>query len=123
MKIILIGERPISWNTFYAGKHWTYRRILAEDIHQKVFLTLKAKFGRKPIPQITYKVKIKITAFYKKTHIDSDNIPAKIYIDGLKGSLIPDDDPRYVGPVTTLSCKAEEGEKERVEIDITKYSL
>lgn len=120
MKIVLLGERPISWNNFYSGRHWSYRRILAEDIHQKVAFTLKAKFGRKPIPKIDYKVKIKVTAFYKKTHIDSDNIPAKIYIDGLKGFLIPDDDPRFVGSVTTLSKKVETGEKERVEIEIKR---
>lgn len=122
MKIVLLGERPVSWNQFYKGQHWSYRRLMAEDIHQKVALTLKAKYGRKPIPKIDYKVKIKITAFYKKTHIDSDNLPAKIYIDGLKGILIPDDDPRFVGPVTTLSCKVEDGGKERMEIDIGKYT-
>lgn len=120
MKIILLGERPTSWNQFYKGQHWAYRRMIAEDIHQKVAFTLKAKFGRKPIPLIKYKVAIKVTAYYKKSHIDSDNIPAKIYCDGLKGLLISNDDPRYVGPVTTHSRLVREGEKERVEIEITR---
>lgn len=121
MKIVLLNEKPVSWNQFYKGQHWTYRRMLAEDVHQKVAMTLKAQFGRIPIPLIDYKVSITIVAYYKKTHIDSDNIPAKLYIDGLKGIVISDDSPYYVGSVTTESIKIEEGEKERVEIEITRY--
>lgn len=118
MKIILPGEYPVSWNKFYAGSHWTYRRILAEDIHQKVVIALFQMGITSSTPPLDYRVNIKIIAYYKTTHIDSDNIPAKIYIDGLKGIVIKDDSPVYVGAVTVRSQRTTG--KQRVEISIEK---
>jgi len=118
LTIILPGEKPISWNVFYRGKHWTYRKILAEDIHQKVALTIRSMGIFAGEPLIDYRINIKITAYYTKTHIDSDNIPAKLYIDGLKGIIIANDDPQYVGSVTTRSEKTTG--KNRIEIEIVK---
>lgn len=118
LTITLPGERPVSWNQFYKGQHWIYRKILAEDIHQKVALTIRSMGITASEPMIDYPVNIKVTLFYTKTHIDSDNIPAKIYIDGLKGMIISNDDPRYVGTVSTRSQKTTG--KNRLEIEITK---
>lgn len=118
LTIILPGEKPISWNIFYGGRHWTYRRILAEDIHQKVAVTIRSMGITATEPLIDYRVNIRITAFYTKSHIDSDNIPAKLYIDGLKSIILSDDSPHFVGTVSTRSQKTTG--KNRLEIEITK---
>jgi hypothetical protein len=36
MKIILNDEQPISWNSLYAGKHWTHRKREADRVHMLV---------------------------------------------------------------------------------------
>lgn len=117
MKLILSGERPISWNQIYVSNHWSYRKIFSDQIHQAVKAALLIAGITKPT-LFPYKVNITITAFFKGRVMDSSNIPAKIYEDGLKGILIKDDSPKYVGSVTTRSEKDEENP--RVEIEITK---
>lgn len=103
MKIVLPNERPISWNTYYAGAHWIIRKKKATEIHTLVKYALMEMgyHGRSKL--IAGKVNIKVIAYFKNRPYDSDNIPAKLYVDGLKDILIQDDTYRYVGDVTTRS--------------------
>lgn len=63
------------------------------------------------------KVDIDITAYFKTRCQDSDNIPAKVIVDSLKGYLLIDDNNKYVGRVST---EAIIDDYERVEIVITE---
>lgn len=68
-----------------------------------------------PKKLFTGKVDISVTAYFNKRPIDSDNVPAKLYIDPLKGWLLREDNHHCVGRVTTEAILAPE-ESERVEI-------
>lgn len=110
MKIILEREKPISWNTFYMGKHWSFRNQEARRVHSLVhYLTLKSKRFTRP-------VNILITVYGDKKLLDADNIPSKLYIDGLKSNVILDDTPKWVDTVSTRS-RADKT-RPRVTIDI-----
>lgn len=109
MKIILKDEQVVSLNTFYSGKHWSTRQQEAKRVHALVkYATLTYKRFTKPVA-------ITITA-YTKYPIDPDNINGKMYIDGLKERVIPDDNPKWIDSVTFKSrC---DRNNVRVEIDI-----
>lgn len=103
MKITIPNHKAISWNKLTGRMHWTKRAKLVQEISGLV------RYGNTYTGIIAEKVDISITAYYKdKRRHDSDNVCAKLYIDGLKG-LIEDDDTRYVGKVTT---QAKIGQKE-----------
>ena len=112
MKIVLQGERPVSWNDFYAGTHWRKRKEEADRVHQLI------KYSIPPSKRVAFfdKVNILITAYFKNRPYDSDNSAGKLYIDGLKNVIIIDDAPKYVGLVGTRS--EVDKENPRVEIDI-----
>jgi hypothetical protein len=110
LKIVLHGERPPSWNKFYAGSHWRERKQDADRIHLLVLAALNGRPARMVKP-----VEIVVTAFFKGRQFDPCNVPAKIYIDGLvQAGLLVDDTPRYVDSVTTRSRK--DKDRPRVEI-------
>lgn len=109
MKIVLEGERPISWNKYYAGSHWSKRAKEAERVH---WLVAEQLTGVRPF---TEPVNISITAYFKGVPQDCDNICAKVYIDALKGKIIKDDNPQFVESVTTRSVKAK---SPKLEIEI-----
>ena len=105
MKITIPNHKAISWNKLYSSNNWIVRKREADNIHQLVEWYVN-QGNRKPF---TEKVDISITAYYKhKRKRDSDNVCAKLYIDGLK-ELLLDDDTRHVGKVTT---EAKIGQKE-----------
>ena len=102
MDIWLAGERPISWNKFYSGMHWTKRKALADATHLVVVAAV-----RDQIPDVEeYKkpVNIRLVAAFKNRPLDADNICAKLYIDGLiHAGVLVDDSPTYVRTVATTS--------------------
>ena len=102
--LTLVGERPTSWNTFYAGQHWTQRRAEAERVHQ---LVRAAMTGDEVL--FERPVTITVDVLFKSRPLDADNIMAKLYIDGLKGWLIKDDNSIYVRSVTTRSSLCRNG--------------
>jgi hypothetical protein len=55
------------------------------------------------LEMLTYPVDIKVSAYYDRLPVDSDNILAKVYIDPLKGWWIYDDKLIYVREVSTQS--------------------
>ena len=111
MRIILPGEKPMSNNILYR-LHWTKRNEEAQRVHELVRYSL-TRLQRVPFSK---KISIFITAYFKHRPLDSDNIAAKLYVDGLKGYVINDDTPAYVGFVATRS--EVDKANPRVEIDI-----
>lgn len=118
MKIIVTG-RSVSWNAIYASKSYWIRKAFADQIHEQVRGALLEMGLRAQKKEQFYKEKvdIDIKAYFRSRVFDSDNIPAKLYIDGLKMYLIPDDTNKYVGSVKTESFYDKTG-TERVEITI-----
>ncbi len=114
MKIVLLKERPMSWNKMYAGVHWTTRRDEVMRVHWLVKLAASKE------KEIKKKVDIFITAYFDKMPLDSDNIPAKLYVDGLRMNILKDDNRTWVRKVTTLS--EVDIINPRVEIDIEEIT-
>lgn len=96
--IVLPGERPQSWNTYYSGAHWSKRQAEVNRVRQVVRAALTG--NETPYQQ---PVEIDIVAYFKNRPLDPDNIAAKLYIDALKGWLLQDDTPQCVSSVTTTS--------------------
>ena len=115
MKIVIKNERPISWNEFYSAGHWRKRQQYAKYVHDLVRY-------HKPrvIEKLSYPVSIKMTVYFDKRPLDADNICAKIFIDGLKGWLLEDDNPKYVLSVETESRV--DKKNPRIEIDIASIT-
>jgi len=123
MKIVLNGERPISWNKMYSGMHWTKRKEEADRVHQLVWLAVKGENwfpGWKDTVEsgCAGRVDIHITAYFKNRPQDPDNIASKLYIDGLVGHVIEDDTREFVRKVTVQS--EIDKENPRVEIEVVE---
>jgi uncharacterized protein YjbK len=115
MLLVVPGRSP-SWNKIYTvNSYWT-RKAIVDGIHA---LVVQALLTQK-IPKQIYekRVTIRVIAYFKHRPIDSDNIPAKIYLDPLKSWLLKNDDITCVGAVTTESI-IDKTHPERVEITIT----
>jgi Holliday junction resolvase RusA-like endonuclease len=110
--VVLEGERCVSWNTYYAGAHWSARTRETN----RVKMTVRAHLTGNETP-FDCPVNIIVTAYFKDHPQDPDNIAAKLYLDALKGWLLYDDDRRYVTSVTTMS-KVDK-DNPRVEILVT----
>lgn len=99
LTLTIPDERPISWNTFYAGGHWSKRKAEKD----RVWLAVRAAFPPDVVngngwPAQT-RVQIHITAYVKSSPMDADNVCTKLYVDALKGLVIPDDDGKWVETV------------------------
>lgn len=115
MRLIIPNHQCPSWNGTYAGQHWAKRSAMANTLHWLTRAAIPAE-----AEAFTGPVAVTVTA-YRDRLIDPDNVPAKMYIDGLKGRLLDDDTPQYVRSVTTRCLKCN-GDKPRVEIDITEIT-
>ena len=111
--ITLPGERPQSWNKAYAGQHWAKRKAEVERIRMAV----RAAIDPDTCEVFTGPVDITVTAFFEKRPLDADNIPAKFYVDAIKGRFLADDDTRYVRSVRTVS--ALDPQRPRVVIEVS----
>jgi hypothetical protein len=101
----------MTWNTFYAGSHWTKRKSEAERVRVIVLSGLDPDVEIYQVP-----VNLTVTVYFKSHPQDPDNICAKLYIDALKDRVIEDDTPRHITSVTTRSRV--DRENPRVEIEI-----
>ncbi len=109
--ITLEGYRAKSWNTFYAGKHFSNRQEHVQDAQKAV----KAALAKHPVEPFTVPVSVTVTAYYKGQMADPDNICSKLVIDGLKhAGIVVDDTPEYIHSVTTISRK--DNQRPRVEV-------
>lgn len=119
MKIIVLGRSP-SWNTIYSSTSYHKTKKLVDRIHGEVADTM-LEMGFRIQQKKNYfknKVNIDLIAYFKNRPLDSDNIPAKLYIDGLKDYLLSNDAFAQVGKV---SVESKIGAKERVEITINEW--
>ena len=106
MRIFIDKDRAPSWNQFYSGKHWSGRSNIANEKHMLVRSQID------PETEMMTPVTITLIATYKSKPVDADNIVDKVYIDGLIGWIIPDDDPDHVLAVTTISKIGDENSVE-----------
>jgi hypothetical protein len=110
--LTLPDERPQSLNNAYAGQHWTKRKAEVERIR----LAVRAEIDPETVEVFAGPVDVEITVFFADRPLDADNIPAKLYIDALRGWLLEDDDQRFVHSVRTVT--ALDKASPRVEIRI-----
>lgn len=111
MRIVLEGERPVSWNQFYSGKHWTHRRQAAANVR----LLMRSVLDPDAEP-FTVPVAVTVTVYFRDHPQDADNVCAKLYIDGLKGFILADDSPAHV--VRVMTCSVIDPLRPRVEIEV-----
>lgn len=98
MVIEIPNARLPSYNKFYAGiSHWE-RTTLKDTWTALVRAYIPADAVMFQVP-----VDIWVMGFYKGNVPDSDNVCAKLAIDGLKDRVIVDDSHKYVHYVTTLA--------------------
>lgn len=115
MKIILEGERPVSWNKHWSGMHWSQRSAEKERVKWLVRAALDPN-----AQMITKPVHLTFTAYFKGKMQDCSNLCEKPYEDALIGRIIQDDSPRYVRGVTVLSRK--DNKRPRVEIELIEVN-
>lgn len=111
LHICLRGERPKSWNELKRLDRWRW-----QDEVDRVKLIMRAALPAMP-PVYTGRVDIAVVAYFRGKAFDSDNIPAKLFIDGLINLVIPDDSPRFVRRVSTESRI--DRKHPRIEITLT----
>lgn len=116
VQIVLEGERPLSTNQYYTGKHWSIRS--AET--NRVKLLVREQIDPETVQMFGCRVDIVMVAYFKGNTQDSGNVSTKPYIDALIGWLIKDDSIKYVRRVTTESRK--DNRRPRVEIEIVAVS-
>ncbi len=109
--LVLLGERPTSWNDYWAGKHWTKRKAETDRVHQVVRSVLTGEETPYDVP-----VNIRIIAYFDHHPLDASNICEKPFEDALKGWLIVDDSPKYVASMTKVPRI--DKDNPRVEIEI-----
>lgn len=109
-KIVLMGERPESWNKLKRMDRWKWQK----EVNRCKGLVLAA------IPhanRIQQRVKILVTVFFDKRPYDCSNIPLKLFEDGLvKAGLLGDDSIKYV--IVTATRSLIDRDRPRVEIEI-----
>ena len=97
IEIPLKVDSRLGLNKQYSGKHWSKRNAEADEVH---FLTKQAISRLNIIKCFTSPVQI---TFKYNSRLDCDNhgYLTKLIVDGLKGTVIIDDDKRYVRRIIT----------------------
>lgn len=106
--VIKIPMRSASLNVIYSADHWTVRQQLAADVHKQVSWQLKLD----NVEQIPFapRVDVSVDAYFHGNVLDSDNIPIKLIIDGLRQyGVLTNDDPRFVRRVSSESHRSDTG--------------
>lgn len=116
MTIVLPGERPWSWNRFYAGAHWAVRRREVERVRLAVRAALPWAVVNGVGWPATGPVAVELRVYFDRQPQDADNICTKLYVDALKGWCIVDDGPAWVTRVTPVSLV--DKRQPRVELEL-----
>lgn len=89
--------RQYGMNAYYSGKHWAQRKDDAETWHMMTRAAMrKARCRTTPFDKPVY------ITFFWNDGLDLDNhaVMAKMIIDAMKGSIIHDDNRRYLAGVS-----------------------
>lgn len=100
--IKLEGERPVSWNKYYAGRTGWQRQEESHRVADLMAVTCPSG------PMFECPVNILVEVGFDKRPYDPDNICVKGYIDGLKGRLIANDTIKEVKSITIVASKTKE---------------
>lgn len=116
LKIAIDRYKPESWNRL--------KRMHFALWHQevvKVAWLMREAYGHTP-PYFTKPVDISLVCTFTnyRNAYDSSNLPVKLFIDGLKGMVIEDDDHRFVRRVTCESRIDPSGPSSEITITPTK---
>lgn len=111
VRIVIPGERGVGWQGFYSGGHWSKRKQAADIAHQLVRAYIDPN-----VEPFDCRVDIITTVYFKSQPQDSDNICDKLWIDGLRGWVIKDDDRRYVRRTTTQAEIDKENPRVVIEV-------
>jgi len=113
--LILEGEKPMS-----ANKVYRLFGIKRNEEAQRCKQAVRAAIDPNTVEMFTVPVNIVLRTYFatRKLMLDSCNIPKKLYIDGLIGWLIKDDDYRYVA-FSGATRAFLDPDNPRVEIAIT----
>lgn len=117
LTLVLEGERPISWNKFWAMRHWSTRSREKQRVQNLVRAALPHRVLDGEGWPLREPAAIVITAFMEKRLIDVDNLCTKVYVDALKGWVIEDDDPRHV--VSVIPRVVQDRAWPRMEIKVS----
>lgn len=119
LSIWLPDEQPVSWNTLMR-MHWAKQQEENRRVQWTVFEALAAKLGpnRGDWPVFDRPVCITMTAYFEGRPLDASNLTLKLFEDGLVGTVLSDDNPRFVAEVRLQSRKAGNGHKPGVMIQI-----
>lgn len=117
VRIILKGERPKSWNKYWAGVHWRKRKADRDMAHMTVREAID------PDKTFIFEVPVEITVnvWFKNRPLDVWNVVTKPYIDALIGWYIVDDSMEYV-PTAHTNVYIDK-KNPRLEIEIKPVEL
>lgn len=110
--LVILMERPVSWNTIYESRHWSWRQKEAKRVHQLVRAHLDPND-----PMFDCRVDVFMVVYFKNRPYDSSNIPVKLYEDGLVTWWIENDTIEFVR--RTCSESRIDKNNPRVEITLT----
>lgn len=116
---IEIDDIPPSMNQYWAGRHWTWRKQIADKWH----LLFLAAFRSAKLPKkLKWPIAINTTEFCKGPVRDADNavIANKLCQDTLvQHGYLPDDGPMYV---PTVILNTQKGKQNKTVIVIMELS-
>ena len=102
-------------NRVYSGSHWSIRKRQAAEVHALV----KAAIRKQNRNVRKFSEPVTICIWYNsRLDIDNHGYLAKLIIDGMKGTLIEDDDRRYV---KELYQGFYGGDKKKIIVEVSEY--
>lgn len=110
-----VAEALPSWNVFIGSHYREYSKArdrwklltLAVLMHDRSGYDVMKGGWNKPEPE-DFPLTLLVIVGKKRGVLDSSNIAAKFIEDALKGTILPDDSPKYVEEVRLRSRRAEE---------------
>lgn len=101
-------------NRVYAGEHWGARKRQAQVVHMLVKSSIRAKYRHVELFEKPVRVRI---LYNSRLDIDNHGYLSKLFIDGMKGLLIEDDDRRYV---RELVQGFHNGDRRKIIVEVTE---
>jgi len=118
--LVLPGEKPPSWNSFYSGKVYHSDRTAMKNAAHLLVTDAVNRYEELNGPiALRFPVRLGYTVYYKTAQRrDISNIMLKMYEDGLvHAGVLPDDSTQYVAEMT-VRARLDRENGPRVEIEI-----